>query len=475
MTTNNQLNSSDLPLAGGTMSGAINMGTFGITNMADPVNAQDAVTKNYADNIISGGSAPVVAASTAALTVTYSNGVAGVGATLTNAGTQATFALDGQSPTVGQRVLIKNQVSTFQNGIYTVTNVGSGSTNWVLTRALDYNTVDAINDTGVIPVTAGTVNATTGWINTTVMVTIGTTAITYVQFTSLITLPLSLANGGLGAAITASNGGIFYSNASTGALLAGTATAGLALLSGANTSPTWSNNPPITKVNTQIFTATGAFTYTPTAGTVFAEVVLVGAGAASGGVSTSASTIAGGGGGGGGAVARFLLTSAQIGSSLTGSVGTGGTTGTAGNHPGNNGGNTTLATTSGWTAGGGTGGGGMAGVSTTGVTAGGTGGSGGTVTTGTGTLIASIPGKTGGTGVVYVPGAGSAACPTGGVGGDSPGYGSGATSTYVSGTGSAGSGYGSGASGATNINGNTTAAGTAGQNGVAIFIEYIST
>jgi len=65
---------------------------------------------------------------------------AGVGATLTNAGTQAALTVDGILMTVGKRVLIYNQTNAFENGVYTVTTVGDGSTNWVLTRATDANT-----------------------------------------------------------------------------------------------------------------------------------------------------------------------------------------------------------------------------------------------------------------------------------------------------------------------------------------------
>ena len=41
-----------LPLAGGTMSGAIAMGTNKITGVGDPTNAQDVVTKYYLDNVV---------------------------------------------------------------------------------------------------------------------------------------------------------------------------------------------------------------------------------------------------------------------------------------------------------------------------------------------------------------------------------------------------------------------------------------
>ena len=66
---------------------------------------------------------------------------------------------------------------------------------------------------------------------------------------SLPALPLSLANGGTGAALTASNGGIFYSNATTGAILAGTATASQVLVSGSNGAPSWSTTPYLTQIN----------------------------------------------------------------------------------------------------------------------------------------------------------------------------------------------------------------------------------
>lgn len=69
---------------------------------------------------------------------TYANGASGVGATLT-AGSNAALVVDTVSAALNDRIVVKNQVSTFQNGIYTVTTVGSGAAAWVLTRATDFD------------------------------------------------------------------------------------------------------------------------------------------------------------------------------------------------------------------------------------------------------------------------------------------------------------------------------------------------
>ena len=239
-----------LPLAGGTMSGNIAMGAHAVTGMQNPVNPQDAATKLYVDNIATGGGAPCYAASTANLTVTQAG--AGVGATLTNAGAQATFTLDSATPPLNSRVLIKNQSTNTQNGVYTVTNVGSNSTNWVLTRATDYDTPQDINATGMIPIENGSTNASTGWINTTTMVTVDTTAVTFVQFG--IPVPVPLNQGGTNASLTASAGGIFYSTASAGALSAA-GSAGQLFRSTGTTAPGWTTStyPTTNAANTLLY------------------------------------------------------------------------------------------------------------------------------------------------------------------------------------------------------------------------------
>ena len=98
--------------------------------------------------------------------------------------------------------------------------------------------------------------AFTGTITAATTVTFPTTG-TLATTAQLPTLPLTLANGGTGANITASNGGIFYSTATVGALLAGTATASQVLLSGASTAPVWSTAtyPAATVINQLLYSS----------------------------------------------------------------------------------------------------------------------------------------------------------------------------------------------------------------------------
>ncbi|GKS62454.1 hypothetical protein YTPLAS21_19120 [Candidatus Nitrosocosmicus sp.] len=126
--------------------------------------------------------ADCVAASTAALTATYANGTLGVGATLTNSGAMVALTLDGVTLVAGDRVLIKDQASTFQNGIYTVTVVGDGATNWVLTRSTDFDTTGEMIIGLTTEITSGTVNASTAFSLQAAVAVVGTNAVTFAAF-----------------------------------------------------------------------------------------------------------------------------------------------------------------------------------------------------------------------------------------------------------------------------------------------------
>ena len=122
-------------------------------------------------------------ATTGNLTATYSNGTAGVGATLTNSGTQATLTLDSTAANLNDRILVKDQTDATQNGIYTVTNVGSGSTNWILTRATPEDQPSELTGGSFVFVEEGTLNANNGYTFThTGAPTFGTTDLDVAQF-----------------------------------------------------------------------------------------------------------------------------------------------------------------------------------------------------------------------------------------------------------------------------------------------------
>ena len=141
--------------------------------------------KAYVDQVAQGldTKPSTKAASTANLTATYSNGSAGVGATLTNSGSQAALTLDGVTLVVADRVLIKDQTTAAQNGIYVVTTVGDGSSNWVLTRATPEDQPTELSGGAFVFVEQGTLNANNGYVFThTGNPTFGTTALDVAQF-----------------------------------------------------------------------------------------------------------------------------------------------------------------------------------------------------------------------------------------------------------------------------------------------------
>lgn len=163
----------------------IDAGTSRITNTVDPTGAQDVATKNYVDSVAQGLSVKdsVRAATDAALAaVTYANGTAGVGATLTADANGAMAAVDGVTLVADDKVLIKDQAAALENGMYTVTQVGDGSNPFILTRMPGNNEADEFAGAFTF-VQEGTTNSDTGWVCTTNNpVTVGTTAINFSQF-----------------------------------------------------------------------------------------------------------------------------------------------------------------------------------------------------------------------------------------------------------------------------------------------------
>ena len=126
----------------------------------------------------------VTASTTATLNATYNNGISGVGATLTNAGSQAAFSIDGLTGVQNYPYLVQFQSNPAQNGLYILTNTGSSSTNWILTRATYFNSSANILNNGLVYVLYGNTYASTIWQDTfSGSITVGTTAINYSAWT----------------------------------------------------------------------------------------------------------------------------------------------------------------------------------------------------------------------------------------------------------------------------------------------------
>jgi hypothetical protein len=256
--------------AAGSAVSVLDIGTLGVTTAnittanitagtvtTTPASGNDLVNKTYVDNLVASGThfhEPVRVESPINLNATYNNGTAGVGATLTNAGTQVALVIDGITMVVADRVLVYEQTTQTQNGVYVVTDIGSGSTNWVLTRADDADTyaVDSpqgLSEGSTFFVRQGATGAgETYTCNTPGVITFGTTNITFAQISSAqiysagtgLTLSgtqFSITNTGTaGTYGSASNVPVFVTNAqgqvtsvtNTGIAISSAAVSGLA-------------------------------------------------------------------------------------------------------------------------------------------------------------------------------------------------------------------------------------------------------
>ena len=157
-----------------------------------PSSSNDIVNKSYVDSIASGFNFHQACnyATTAALPAnTYNNGASGVGATLT-ANANGTLTIDGYtfvSGDVGKRILVKDESAGANNGIYTLTQAGTVSLPYILTRATDFDSagtgVDQIDQGDLMLVISGTDNSNTSWVQQTPLpITVGTTALVFIEF-----------------------------------------------------------------------------------------------------------------------------------------------------------------------------------------------------------------------------------------------------------------------------------------------------
>lgn len=174
-------------ITGGTMS------NVAITGLANPTNAGDAASKSYVDAVKTGlyfKDAVRVATASALPGYTFGSNA------LTASGNGA-LSIDGVSVQPGDRVLVTKETAgnAKYNGIFVVTDAGSAGTPWILTRAADAD-VDAEVKSGLFTfVTEGTAGADSGYVLATDgAITVNTTSLSFVQFSSAGTI---LAGSGL--------------------------------------------------------------------------------------------------------------------------------------------------------------------------------------------------------------------------------------------------------------------------------------
>ena len=240
-----------------------------ITVGAAPTADLDVATKLYVDSLVASGihfHAPVRLEHVGNLPGTYDNGTAGVGATLTNNSTQVALTADGVAVDNGDRILFYEQTDATQNGVYVVTDKGSASTNWVLTRATDADSFgltspNTLGEGSTFFVREGnTASGETYTCNTVGTITFGTTDITFAQVSaaavysgvtpidvtgtaiSLTTVPATL--GGTGISSYTLGDVVYASGTTTLAQLAGNTTTTAKYLTqtgtgSASAAPTW--------------------------------------------------------------------------------------------------------------------------------------------------------------------------------------------------------------------------------------------
>ncbi len=145
-------NANNVALTGGT-----------ITGLGDPSSSSEAATKNYVDNLVTGLRTRVIARAASTANVAIATGL------------ENGDVLDGVTLATGNRVLLKNQTTTSQNGLYTVVASGSAS------RDTEFDIISEIAGQ-LILVSEGTSNADLMFLCTTdTSATLGSSAITYTQ------------------------------------------------------------------------------------------------------------------------------------------------------------------------------------------------------------------------------------------------------------------------------------------------------
>lgn len=193
---------SKLVLRDGSGDFAANVGTFvSVTISGSPSSSTDAATKGYVDSLAAGldPKASVRLATAAALDAySFSSNVI-------TADANGALSVDGETVAVNDRILVKDETGADApyNGIYVVTATGDGSNPFVLTRASDANTSAEMTPGVFCFIEEGDDNADSGWVlSSNATITLNTTDISFVQFSSAANLTFSAPLNKTGSTVT---------------------------------------------------------------------------------------------------------------------------------------------------------------------------------------------------------------------------------------------------------------------------------
>ena len=198
---------------------------------AAPSEASAAASKAYVDSVATGLSWKQAV-------------IAGTVANITLSGVQT---IDGVSLVAGDRILVKDQTSNVDNGIYIV-----AASAWV--RSLDMDSPTPINEINGAAtfIERGTVNANTAWVQIDNVQTIGVDPVQFTQFAGMgtytagnglsltgnvfsLTSPVSIANGGTALSTAPTSGQLLVGNGTGYSLANLTGSTGLSVTNGAGT------------------------------------------------------------------------------------------------------------------------------------------------------------------------------------------------------------------------------------------------
>jgi hypothetical protein len=172
----------------GLLDGRLNYPAVVVASVPSPTQFTVTAGPNGTITSLSAYTSSVLACTTGVLPAnTYANGASGVGATLTATANGAFPNQDGVAIPLNGRVLVRNEAAAANNGIYVLTQVGSGAQPWILTRATDFDTAAEMTVVagvlfGVsVYVQQGTSCAGKEFYLSATVTTVGTTSVTFVD------------------------------------------------------------------------------------------------------------------------------------------------------------------------------------------------------------------------------------------------------------------------------------------------------